>query len=255
MKDSKKLAIEAALRQDWDTAVKINETLLKENPIDVEALNRLAFALMEKGELTRAKKYYKKILALDSYNPIAIKNLGKLVNIRPRAFKKKLESTPLNNNNYSPIDVANLFLEEIGKTKVVKLKNLAENHIISQLKPGDEVVLSVKRRGVSVFDQNNTYLGVLPDDVAHRLVQFIKYGNQYQAFAKSIEKNSLTVFIREVKRSARIKNQPSFSNTPLTYLSSVRDEAFESGEKPSVSTLEELEEEGEIDKEQEEEST
>lgn len=256
MTDPKTLAIEAALRQDWDTAIKVNQALLKTNPEDIETLSRLAFALMEKGELAKAKKHYKKILALDNYNPIALKNLNKLNNIKPHILRKKLENMK-NNSVSTPVDLVNLFLEEIGKTKVVKLKNLAENHIVSQLKPGDTVELAKKRRGVSVFDGGDTYLGVLPDDVAHRLIQFMKYGNQYQTFVKSAQKNELTIFIREVKRSTRLKNQPSFSNAPLTYLSSVRDEVLEDKEKPSVSTLEELEEEeaeGEGE-EQEEQST
>lgn len=245
MKDLKTLAIEAALRQDWNTAVKINEELLKTTPNDIETLNRLAFALMGKGELERAKKYYQKILRLDHFNPIALKNLSKLDIIRPRAFKKRLKTL-----DHEPANLVNLFLEEIGKTKVVKLKNIAEGHIISQLKSGDEVVLSIKRRSVFILDTNKTYLGALPDDLSHRLIQFMKYGNKYQAFVKSVEKNCLTVFLKEIERAGRFRNQPSFTNTPLIYLASVREDVLNHEEKPKVATFEELEEEGEEEEEE-----
>lgn len=253
MKDLKTLAIEAALRQDWDIAIKINKNLLKEGPNDIETLNRLAFALMEKGDLIGAKKGYKKILGLDHFNPIALKNLNKLANIRSRTFKKKLKSDIANLFSQKKTSLPSLFLEEIGKTKVVKLKNLAELHIISQLKPGDEVVLSIKRRGISILDKNNTYLGALPDDLAHRLIQFMKHDNQYQAFVKSVDKNYLTIFIKEIERGSRFKNQPSFTNAPLTYLTSVRDEVFEDQEKPLVKSLEEEGEE-ELEEVEEEEN-
>lgn len=246
MKDLETLAIEAALRQDWNTAIKINEELLKTNPNDIETLNRLAFALMGRGDLEKAKKHYIKILKLDHFNPIASKNLNKLGSIRPRAFKKRLKM----NANSQPTNLINLFLEEIGKTKIAKLKNIAEGHIISQLKPGDEVVLSIKRRSIFILDKNKTYLGALPDDLSHRLIQFMKYGNKYQAFVKSVEKNDVVIFIKEVERASRFKNQPSFSNTSLTYLTSVRDEIFEDQEKPQVATLEELEEEEEKEEEE-----
>lgn len=244
MIDLKNQAIEVALRGDWNQAINLNEEILKGNPDDIEAMSRLAFAQMEKGDFKKARASYEKLLKLDNFNPIALKNLNKLGSIKKRSFKKNKEGIA----NHS-IDLANLFLEEIGKTKVVKLKNPAELHILSALKPGDSVQLSIRRRGIVALDENGTYLGALPDDLAHRLIQFIKYGNKYQAFVKSSDKNYLSIFIKEVERAARFKNQASFSSTPLTYLTSVRNEVFENEEKPQVTTLED-EEEGEAEEEQ-----
>lgn len=244
-KDLKTLAIEAALQNDWATAIKLNQEILSLDPNDVETLSRIAFAFMEKGELEKARKSYHKILSLDHFNPIAVKNLKKLSSLKPRVFRKRQNAlTSLHAN------IANLFLEEPGKTKVVKLKNLAESHIISQLRPGDMVTLSLKRRSIFVLDKN-VYLGALPDDVAHRLIRFMKHGNQYEAYVKSVERNQLTILIREVERASRFKNQPSFTNAPLSYLTSVREEALEDQEKPQVLSLEEMEEEGETEEEEE----
>lgn len=244
MKDVKSLAIEAALRGDWSSAIELNQDLLKETPEDIEALNRLAFAQMEKGDLKKAKINYERLLSLDHFNPIALKNLNKLGSIKKSSFKNS------NSVQNHPLDLTNLFLEEIGKTKVVKLKNPAELHILSLLKPGDEVELVIKRRGIMVLGRNEAYLGALPDDLAHRLIQFMKHGNKYQAFVKSSDKNFLVIFIKEVVRTPRFKNQPSFSSTPLTYLTSVRDEVMDQEEKPQVATLEE-EEDSENENEEE----
>lgn len=236
MQDLKNQAIEAALSGDWNQAISLNEDILKENPDDIEAMSRLAFAQMERGDFKKARTNYEKLLKLDHFNPIALKNLNKLTSIKKRTFKK---GSQIPNH---PINLANLFLEEIGKTKVVKLKNTAELHILSQLNPGDQVELSIKRRGIVVLDKNGNYLGALPDDLAHRLIQFIKHGNKYQAFVKSSDKNFLAIFIKEVERSRRFKNQASFTTVPLTYLTSVRNEILENEGKPQVTPLEEEEE-------------
>lgn len=240
MKDPKTLAIEAALRADWDTAIAINEGLIREDPDDIESLNRLAFAKMEKGELPQAQKLYQKILSLDPFNPIAQRNLEKLSNMKEGKNKK--------GNSKQFTNPTNMFLEESGKTKVVKLKNPAELHILAQLRAGDEIVLTVKRRGIVATDTNGIYLGALPDDIAHRLIPMIKYGNKYEAHVKSIDRNTFSIFIKEVERAPRFKNQPSFSSTTPTYLTSVREDVIDE-EKPNVATLEELEEEEEEEEE------
>ncbi|MBI3366867.1 hypothetical protein HY041_04550, partial [Candidatus Roizmanbacteria bacterium] len=45
MTPSKNQAIQTALLGDWQNATVINKALLNSNPNDIEALNRLAFAL------------------------------------------------------------------------------------------------------------------------------------------------------------------------------------------------------------------
>ena len=53
-------AIDAALAQQWDDAIRINTALLKLNKENINVLNRLGFAYLQLGQITTAKKTFKK---------------------------------------------------------------------------------------------------------------------------------------------------------------------------------------------------
>lgn len=205
-------AIDAALCSEWERAIKLNSKIIKEFSDDVDALNRLAHAYFEICNYKLAKKYYSLALEIDSYNPIAIKNL-KII----QSIKKVNGQKPAPGNHHEKISPS-LFLQEPGKTKVVSLLKVAEPQKISQTYCGMCVEIIIKNRGITILDENANYLGVLPDDTAHRLIKLMKGGNRYLAFIKSIRVNGIAILIREVHRSSRFKNQPSFleyySNSP-----------------------------------------
>jgi len=209
------IAIDAALACDWNKAETINRQIIKQDPQNTACLNRLARALFELGKYQQAKKIYQSVLEIDPYNPIAQKNLK-----RATAFKKN-ESRVVTNPPQSIIITPNLFLEEAGITKVVNLLKVAEPQKLSKLYAGALVNLVTKNRGITVTDYENNYLGVLADDMAHLLLKLIKGGNKYQALIKSVKPNGLSILIREVFRSKKFRNQPSFldSSKPLTYSS------------------------------------
>ncbi len=225
MTDLTKQAINAALSRDWNKAVTINKAILDEKQDDIEALTRLAYAFIQVGKIEQAKKTYKKILALDRFNFIAQKNLDKLKAL-PKNIKNISQST--NNAKISP----NMFIEEPGKTKSVSLTYVAPITILSNLHIGDQVFLCPKKHSIEIRDQNNTYLGALPDDIAFRLIRFLKARNVYQAWIKNVQKNNITIFIKEIKRGKRFLNQPSFPSvlhefnpsTPKIFKSHLREE-------------------------------
>ncbi len=196
-------AIQNALSGDWNTAVSLNRELLKENPNDIETLNRLAFAFGVLGRAKDAKSLYQKVLRLDSQNPIAIKNLKRL-----QSDKKNGKGGKASSVFTRPLD--SMFLEETGKTKVVELVNIAEPKIISALITGSILELRVKRLKIFVLDGQQKYIGVLPDNIAKRLIKFIKGGNLYEAYVKGVNSKKVVIFMRELKRTQRFKNQPSF---------------------------------------------
>lgn len=198
------IAINLALSNDWEKAISCNKEILIENPTDVNALNRLAFAYWQMHKLEEAKKIYRKLLTIDSYNIIAKKNLAKLNNL-PRSIKSS--KTCINKiSSISP----SLFIEEPGRTKTVALTHLAPSTTLSNLNIGDPVFLNPKKHSIEVRSEDKTYLGALPDDIAFRLLRFIKAGNLYDVYIKNITKNSLSVFIHEIKRGKRFASQPSF---------------------------------------------
>lgn len=194
----KNQAIQAALSGNWDQAIITNKTLIKENPDDIDALNRLAFAYSVVGKPKDAKSAYQKVLKLDALNTLAIRSL------------KKLESKNGQTANGSSFQVNNTFIEEQGRTKMVELINIAQPAFINSLHTGQMLLLSIKRLKIFMLTEDNKYIGVLPDNISKRLIKFIKAGNQYEAYVKSALDHHIIVFIKEVKRITRFKDQPSF---------------------------------------------
>ncbi len=196
-------AIEAALDLRWQEALKLNKKIIKEDPQNVDALNRQGRVYMELCRFSLARKYYSSVVKIDPYNSIAIKNL-KII----KSFKSNGQSNPIPNGQpkLSPA----LFLQEPGKTKIVSLLKVAEPQKLSGIFCGMKVEMVIKNRKITVVDTQGDYLGILPDDTCHLLLRLIKGGNKYELFIKSIKVNSLSVLIKETFRSKRFKNQPSF---------------------------------------------
>ncbi|MBI2036224.1 tetratricopeptide repeat protein [Candidatus Microgenomates bacterium] len=232
-------AISETLKRNFDKAIELNRAILKETPHDIEALNRLAFAYLETGRIKEARQIYNKVLSINKFNPIAIKNLKRLSLF---AGRKVSPST----NNGQSTGFQGLFVEEVGKTKIAALIHLAEAKIISMLQPTNQVLLLPRRRGITVTAVEGAYIGALPDDIAKRLYVLIKGGNKYEAYIKSVDKNSVSIFIRELHRQPKFKNQPSFLGRGSTYYPFVRDEALAEEDKPEVSRLEDSDEEEEL---------
>lgn len=204
---SKTNAIQSALMGDWQSAIQLNQELLKETPDDIETLNRLAFAFAVLGKVKNAKDVYQAVLKLDGKNPIALKNLKRLSESSLKTNKKgQIAKTA-----QGLVQINNMFLEESGKTKVVELVNVAQAQIIATLMTGELLALSIKRLKIFLLDEKKRYVGMLPDDLGKRLIKFMKGGNTYQAFVKSIENRRISVFLKETNRATRFKNQPSFT--------------------------------------------
>ena len=196
-------AIDSALAQNWLTAIKLNKELIKNNKDDIDSLARLAYALTQINDLEKAKKIYKKILSLDKYNSLAQKNLDKIINIPKGSSAKQTKE------RVSP----GLFIEEPGKTKVIQLVNLAPNKILSSLNIGETVNIHPKKHSVEIRGMDKSYYGALPDDIAFRLIKFIAAGNTYIACIKNVQKNSVTIFVRELSRGKKFSYLSTF--TPI----------------------------------------
>ncbi len=195
-------AIKAALEARWEDAITLNSQIIEIAPKDIDSLNRLAHAYFEMNDLTKSEQFYKTVLEIDSYNPIAQKNI-KIV----QSCKKSGHSFNQSNKTIvSPL----MFLYEPGKTKLVSLLKVAEPQRLSSIYCGMPLQIVPKNRGISIMNSEGKYLGVLPDDVAFQLVRFIKGGNKYVAYAKSVKVNGLIILIRETLRSKKFRNQPSF---------------------------------------------
>lgn len=205
--DQAQKAIAQALAGNWKEALKLNKEILKKDPKDVDALNRLARAHAELGNSKKAKSLVKKVLKIDPFNTIATKALLKW---KDGAGSK----TP-----QIAITSVEDFLEEPGKTKLVSLLYLGDSSLISKLDAADEVKFSPGAHRISVITIDGKYIGRLPDDLSARLRRFIKAGNIYKVVIKSTEPNDVKIFIKEVKRAEALADVPSFSAERVDYVS------------------------------------
>jgi tetratricopeptide (TPR) repeat protein len=202
MTQLKDKAIQATLLGEWQDATVLNKALLSKNPKDIDALNRLAYAFTALGKIKNAKSTYKKVLQLDILNQIAIKNIKRLSELDPEQLAKNVLFAKHANS---------IFLEETGKTKIISLINTAQPKTIALLATGQSILISIKRSKIFIQNQNQQYLGVLPDDIGRRLIKLIKGGNVYEACIKSATEHNVSVFRKEAKRASKYKNQPSFT--------------------------------------------
>src|SRR3989344_531780 len=200
-------AISLALSGDWKKASEINQEILKSDPENIDALNRLSRAEAEQGNLLKARRFSQRVLKIDPFNSIAQKSLEKRKNLKKGEIYLSIPSN------------AQVFLEEPGKTKIVALLHLGSSKILAKLDAGDEVKLNTHAHRISVVTKDSRYVGRIPDDLSARLRNLIKKGNEYKVFIKSINKKEVKVFIRETKRSKKFSNIPSFSTEKIEYLS------------------------------------
>jgi tetratricopeptide (TPR) repeat protein len=233
---SEESAVTAALSQNWKDAIRINSSLLKTDEKNIDALNRLGFAYLQTGQPTQAKRCFQKVLTLDPYNQIALKNSKKNVNGKKKNGEKQ------ETHIISPM----IFLEEPGITKVAPCINLAPVQVLTTLSAGQAVTLHAKKHTVEIRDTHDAYLGALPDDLSFKLIKLLAVGNTYTAIIKSVDKKMLVVLIREISRSKKLADQPSFIATTSYVPFSQSDNA--NGDQPDTTAT--GEEEEEADKEE-----
>ncbi len=200
-------AIGKALSGKWEEARDINLAIIKQNPQDIESLNRLAKAYFELGNIKSAKATISKILKIDPYNPIAVKCYEKW-----KSLKKVDKNT---SKQLSP----DMFLEEPGKTKIIHLIHTCDKPIMAKLNCGDIVYSSAKSHRVSIVSDSGDYIGKLPDDLSIKIKKLIKLGYQYIFAIKSMDSHGIKVFIREVCRPDKYSNKSSFSSERIDYIS------------------------------------
>lgn len=194
-----KAAVQLALQGRWQEAVDANKSILEQFPDDVETYNRLGRALVELGEHAEAKKAYGRTIELDPFNNIAKKNLKRLSLMGKRRAKPNVHKV-----------VADIFVEETGKARVVKLVSLAAKEVVAKMAPGEEVNLHVEGQRLVVKNKEGDYLGEVDPKYGARLAKLTKLGNRYMAAISSIGDNELKMFIRETYQHPSQVGHPSF---------------------------------------------
>ncbi len=200
-------AIAHALSGNWEKALLTNQKILEHSPQDVDALNRVARAYAELGNIQKARETMEKAFKLDPFNTIAQKALERWKDM------KNGDGT-----SSGPIS-SQAFLEEPGKTKIIALMHLGGHETIAEVDSGDEVLFNCHSHRVSVTCINGKYIGRLPDDLSARVKKLTGLGYEYRSFIKSVDKNEVKIFIKETKRPTKLSDIPSFPTEKINYIS------------------------------------
>lgn len=194
-------AVAAALDADWARAAELNQKILETSPDDVEARNRLGRALVEQGRLDEAKTAFTEVLKAEPYNSIAIRG-SQRVNV---LLEHKAKSV-VTNTKTQP----RLFIEDMGKTGILRLINPAPAHILARYSSGAECDLREQEGLLAVHARDGELLGFLEPKVGRRLIDLIRTGNQYVSAIVSNDPANARVAIREVLQSAENASRISF---------------------------------------------
>ena len=194
-------ATAAALEADWPRAVDLNQKILEGAPDDVEARNRLGRAYIEQSRLEEAKAAFAEVLKAEPYNSIAIRNQSRVAALLEHKAKPNTTTTRTQ---------PRLFIEDMGKTGILRLINPAPTHVLAKFSPGAELELREQEGLLAVHARDGDLVGFLEPKVGRRLIDLIRTGNQYVAAIVSTDPQNARVAIREVLQSAENVSRISF---------------------------------------------
>ena len=209
-------AIRYARSGDWERARDANCAILRMQPDDCEAANRLAKALMELGDLANARPVLLSLCRRFPGNAIARKNLARL---------HKLESSAGTTTDTAPrrppagrADPAGSFaggsvgsfIEEGGKSCSTTLRRYPETAALTPVDAGDALTLHPEPSGVAVTAADGRRLGSIEPRLARRLRQLMTGGNRYSAIAVHAGDDAISLIIRETYRHPALRDIVSF---------------------------------------------
>ena len=194
-------SISAALEADWPRATELNKKILEAVPDDVEARNRLGHAYLELSKLDDAKAAYAEVLKLEPNNTIALRNQARIASLVEHKTKPHLTKTRTQSR---------LFIEDMGKTGILRLMNPAPPHVLFKFSPGADAELREQDGLVAVHARDGEMLGFLEPKVGRRLLDLLKTGNQYVVALVANDQVNPRVAIRETFQSPENAHRISF---------------------------------------------
>ena len=202
-----KHAADLAMQGKWDEAVVINREILSENPDNVDALNRLGKSFLETGLIKEAIEAFKNALNLSPNNPIATKNLHKLI--------EKYSSTTMKDQKLKTLSSPKSANEEYGKVAIVDLVNQTTKDNLDEVEDGEEIQLAIMDKIVKALSVKGERIGQVEPKLGARITKLIKAGNKYKAFIKKIDGNRVKLLIREIYQHPSQIRVVSFPNINL----------------------------------------
>lgn len=194
-------AIAAALESDWSRAVDLNKQILDAASEDVEARNRYGRALLELGKLEEARAAYQEVLKGYPHDPIALRQVARTGIL----IDEKRKGDPTRSKTQT-----RLFIEDMGKTGILRLVNPAPGNLLARYSPGAEAALREQEGLLAVHAHDGMLLGFLEPKVGRRLIELIRNGNEYVVAIVTNDPANPRVAVREVVQSPQNADRISF---------------------------------------------
>ena len=195
-------AIGLALKGEWERAAQLNRAILKLSGDDVEAMNRLAKALIELAQYHEAKEVLGRAASIAPYNTIAKKNMARLscLETNPVSAQKapKAAATP------------QLFIEESGKSGTTVLRKTGPTRTVATIAPSEPANLVVENNKIMVYTRDGEYLGQVEPKLGQRLARLMAGGNKYEAAVIGVKSQGVSIIIRETHRHRSLHDVCSF---------------------------------------------
>ena len=186
--DRAKKAVALAMKNRWEEAAAVNQTIVRDFPEDIGSYNRLGKALSELGRNREAQEAFRSVLKRSPSNPIARKNLSRLMKLADADTPRVARTT---------VRRSHAFIEESGNAGVTSLIKLAPPETLLKLTPGDLVHLETTGSGLIVRDESGAYMGQVEPRTGTRIARLARGGNLYEAAVTSVEEFELVIIIRE----------------------------------------------------------
>ena len=202
-KDLDREAVDLALKGEWERAVEVNRAILELFADDVEAMNRLAKALIELGSYKEASEVLDHVCTIAPYNNIARKNRARLEQMRG-------SSAAATRHARKHAGAPQLFIGESGKSATTTLRHTPRTLSLAVASPGDPVSLVIEHHGISVYADDGQYLGQIESRLGTRLNRLIEGGNMYEAAIIGVNGDGISIMIHETRRHRSMQHVASF---------------------------------------------
>jgi len=208
-------AVDLALKGDWERAAQVNRAILELFSDDVEALNRLAKALIELGSYEEADSVLDHLGEVAPYNNIARKNRSRLEQMRAQV-KTNDRAVATSRHARRAAGAPQLFIGESGKSATTVLRQTPRRLSLALISPGDPVLLRLEHHALNVYADDGKYLGQVDPRLGHRLSRLIEGGNTYEASVIGVNDEGISVIIHETHRDRSLQHVASFPTRAAT---------------------------------------
>ena len=206
LKEQARTAVRLAMNGEWAEAAQLNREILEAAPDNVEAMNRLGKALTELGESGQALDAFRRALALSPGNPIATKNVERLLAELTGGTAAPARACNGTGGTLKP----RMFIADSGKSADVTL--LASTG--GNPSPGTPVTLEANGSTLGVMAPGGSCLGLVPPNMARRLLCLMSGGNRYEGAVSGTANGAVRVVLREVYQHPSQRSKVSFPAQP-----------------------------------------